>query len=171
MCAPMYNQFGYLLVTARAPKPLVVGSQLGEVDLFFNWNVDMNRTLQLVNAAMARAQSNLPSTAKITVERLTFAAFPTGSVPDGLKVAADGSVWVADARKGRVAVFNPDGTHRDDIAVALPMVTSLCFAGDDLKDLYVVTGSDGGPEPNCGSVFRTRSEVAGLALPLARVAV
>jgi CzcA family heavy metal efflux pump len=47
-----------------------------EIDLFFSWKVDMHRTLELVNAAMARAQSNLPSTAKITVNRLTFAAFP-----------------------------------------------------------------------------------------------
>ncbi len=47
-----------------------------EVDLFFSWKVDMYRTLELVNAAMARAQSNLPATAKITVNRLTFAAFP-----------------------------------------------------------------------------------------------
>ncbi len=47
-----------------------------EVDLFFSWKVDMFRTLELVNAAMARAQSTLPSTAKITVNRLTFAAFP-----------------------------------------------------------------------------------------------
>jgi hypothetical protein len=36
----------------------------------------MYRTLELVNAAMARAQSSLPATAKITVNRLTFAAFP-----------------------------------------------------------------------------------------------
>jgi CzcA family heavy metal efflux pump len=47
-----------------------------EVDLFFDWNVDMYRTLELVNAALARAQSSLPSTAKITANRLTFAAFP-----------------------------------------------------------------------------------------------
>jgi CzcA family heavy metal efflux pump len=47
-----------------------------EVDLFFSWNVDMHRTLELVNAAMARVQSTLPPTAKITTNRLTFAAFP-----------------------------------------------------------------------------------------------
>ena len=47
-----------------------------EIDLFFNWNVDMYRTLELVNAALSRAQSSLPSTAKITANRLTFAAFP-----------------------------------------------------------------------------------------------
>ena len=47
-----------------------------EIDLFFDWSVDMYRTLELVNAALARAQSSLPSTAKITASRLTFAAFP-----------------------------------------------------------------------------------------------
>ncbi len=47
-----------------------------EVSLFFDWNVDMYRTLQLVDAAVARAQQSLPSTAKITSNRLTFATFP-----------------------------------------------------------------------------------------------
>jgi len=47
-----------------------------EIDLFFNWDVDMYRTLELVNAALARAQASLPATAKITANRLTFAAFP-----------------------------------------------------------------------------------------------
>jgi xylono-1,5-lactonase len=98
-----------------------------------------------------------------------FASLGDGRVPDGLKVASDGSVWVADAHGGRVAVFNADGTHRHDIAVPPPMVTSLCFAGDDLRDLYIVTGSRGGPHDNCGSIFRTRVDVAGLALPPARI--
>src|ERR1035441_1840677 len=47
-----------------------------EVDLFFNWKSDMYRTLELVNAALARVQSTLPPTAKVTANRLTFAAFP-----------------------------------------------------------------------------------------------
>jgi len=47
-----------------------------EVNLFFNWNVDMFQTLQYVNAALARVQPVLPSTARLTANRLTFAAFP-----------------------------------------------------------------------------------------------
>ena len=47
-----------------------------EVDLFFNWNVDMFQTLQYVNAAIARVQTTLPNTATLTANRLTFAAFP-----------------------------------------------------------------------------------------------
>src|SRR5256885_3252235 len=47
-----------------------------EIDLFFDWNVDMFQTLQLVNAALARVQAELPPTAKIDTHRLTFASFP-----------------------------------------------------------------------------------------------
>jgi CzcA family heavy metal efflux pump len=47
-----------------------------EIDLFFSWKVDMVTTLQLVDAALARAQSSLPPGAKIVSNRLTFAAFP-----------------------------------------------------------------------------------------------
>ena len=98
-----------------------------------------------------------------------FAATGPGSVPDGLKVAADGSVWVADARNGRVAVFGADGRHRHDISVPRRMVTSLCFGGEDLRDLYIVTGSWEGPSETCGTVYRVRSEVAGLPLSPAGV--
>ncbi|MGI4853101.1 MAG: efflux RND transporter permease subunit [Janthinobacterium lividum] len=47
-----------------------------DVSLFFDWSVDMFRTLQLVDAALSQAQQTLPSTAKITTNRLTFATFP-----------------------------------------------------------------------------------------------
>lgn len=47
-----------------------------EVNLFFDWNIDMFQTLQRVDAVVARAQSELPPTAKIETHRLTFATFP-----------------------------------------------------------------------------------------------
>ncbi len=47
-----------------------------DINLFFNWNVDMFRTLQSVNAALAHVQPDLPSTAKVAANRATFAAFP-----------------------------------------------------------------------------------------------
>jgi CzcA family heavy metal efflux pump len=47
-----------------------------EIDLFFDWNVDMFQTLQYVNAALSRVQSELPASAKIEAHRLTFASFP-----------------------------------------------------------------------------------------------
>jgi CzcA family heavy metal efflux pump len=47
-----------------------------EISLFFDWSVDMFRTLELVNSALSRVQQELPATAKITTNRLTFATFP-----------------------------------------------------------------------------------------------
>jgi CzcA family heavy metal efflux pump len=47
-----------------------------EVSLFFDWNVDMFRTLQLVDAALSKVRQTLPVTAVVTTNRLTFATFP-----------------------------------------------------------------------------------------------
>src|SRR3989454_12515605 len=47
-----------------------------EIDLFFDWNVNMIETLQLVDAAVSRIQSSLPPTAKIETNRMDFASFP-----------------------------------------------------------------------------------------------
>lgn len=47
-----------------------------EISLFFDWNVDMFHTLQLVDAALAKVEQTLPPTARITTNRLTFATFP-----------------------------------------------------------------------------------------------
>jgi multidrug efflux pump subunit AcrB len=47
-----------------------------EVDLFFNWNVNMVETLQMVNSAVAQVRQSLPPTAQITTHRLGFASFP-----------------------------------------------------------------------------------------------
>jgi multidrug efflux pump subunit AcrB len=47
-----------------------------EINLFFDWSVNMLETLQLVDAAVSRVQSSLPSTAQIRTNRLDFASFP-----------------------------------------------------------------------------------------------
>src|SRR5947208_14880203 len=56
--------------------PSTTSRGTAEIDLYFSWNVDMFQTLARVNAAIARVQPELPAAAKITAERLTFAAFP-----------------------------------------------------------------------------------------------
>src|SRR6185295_1453916 len=47
-----------------------------EINLFFNWKVDMLETLQLVDAAVSRVQSTLPPTTQIQTHRLDFSSFP-----------------------------------------------------------------------------------------------
>ena len=91
--------------------------------------------------------------------------------PDGLAVAEDGSVWIAMAYGSRVDVFESNGALRESLPVPLPMVTSVCFGGPDLKDLYVVTGSRGGPSDVCGTIFRMRVDVPGLPISEAKVSL
>jgi CzcA family heavy metal efflux pump len=78
-----------MLVTVTRPIEEAVNSVQGleavrsvtsrgtaEVNLFFSWQVDMFQTLNLVDAALAEVRTSLPPEAKITANRLTFAAFP-----------------------------------------------------------------------------------------------
>jgi len=60
------------LVTVRS----ITSRGQAEISLFFDWNVDMLHSLQLVDAALAKVQQTLPPTARITSNRLTFATFP-----------------------------------------------------------------------------------------------
>lgn len=45
-----------------------------EIDLFFDWGVDMNQTLLQTEAAIARVQSSLPSTVQVNTRRMDFAS-------------------------------------------------------------------------------------------------
>ena len=78
-----------MLVTITRPVEQAVNSVQGlqsvrsitsrgsaEVDLFFDWNVDMFQTLQRVDSALARIETELPPGTKIDTHRLTFASFP-----------------------------------------------------------------------------------------------
>jgi CzcA family heavy metal efflux pump len=47
-----------------------------EVDLFFDWHVDMVTTLQLVDAALSHIGAQLPPTANLQSHRLNFSSFP-----------------------------------------------------------------------------------------------
>ncbi len=64
-----------------------------EVDLFFDWSADMFRTLELVNSAVSRVQQSLPSTAKITTNRLTFATFPILGYSLTSKTVSQSQLW------------------------------------------------------------------------------
>lgn len=104
-------------------------------------------------------------------EKRPFVTVAEG-VPDGLVVSEDGAIWVALAGGGRgVGVFEPDGSMREHIEIPLPMCTSVCFGGEDLQDLYIVSGSDGANSDKAGALFRHRSNVAGLPVAIAKVPV
>jgi gluconolactonase len=92
--------------------------------------------------------------------------------PDGLAVAADGSVWVALAGAGLVVGWDAGGARLAEIAVPHALVTSVCFGGPGLGTLYILTGTDAAhPNPDGGSVFATVAPTTGRPAPVARVRV
>jgi gluconolactonase len=96
-------------------------------------------------------------------------AFRIQGAPDGLAFDSAGCVWVAIADGGRVDRLTPEGRLDGSLEVPGRMVTSVCFAGSDLRDLVVVT-ADNAREPALrGSVFRTRAPLPGAPVPVARV--
>lgn len=103
-------------------------------------------------------------------EKRLFARSDAGA-PDGLAVSQDGAVWVAMAGGNGVNVYEPDGSRREHIGIPQPMCTSVCFGGDNLDDLYIVTGSPGGAGHREGAVYRIQVSVPGLPVPVGRVPV
>ena len=98
-------------------------------------------------------------------------SLPTIAVggPDGLAVDEAGAIWVAIYDGGCVARYTPDGKLDRKVAVPAKAVTSLCFGGSDRRDLYIVTADNTEEPERKGTIFRTRVDVAGLPVPLARV--
>jgi len=92
---------------------------------------------------------------------------------DGLQVDIEGGIWAANYAVGNVTRFLPDGTvdRVFDFSGRFDgcRITSLCFGGADLRDLYVVTAGDYRKPPGPdGRVYKARSDVAGQATPKVR---
>jgi len=96
-------------------------------------------------------------------------ASPDRGRPDGLAVDEEGCIWVACFAGGCVTRFDAEGRILSHLEVPARNITSVCFGGSDRRDLYVVTAGDPDEPDSSGSIFRTRSPVAGLVVPMATI--
>ena len=89
-----------------------------EIDLFFDWKVDIRQSLQLVQTRLSQLTAALPPTAEIRrVDRLTFAVFPVAGYsltsdtrdPASLRDIANNVVRPRLARLQGVATINIAG--------------------------------------------------------------
>ena len=90
------------------------------------------------------------------------------AVPDGLAVDAEGCVWAALHGGWGLQRYSPDGRLMGRVELPVAKVTSCCFGGPDLRDLYVTTRRESLSErelreqPLAGVLFRLDVGVAGL---------
>ena len=91
--------------------------------------------------------------------------------PDGMAVDCEGFLWVAVPSDGQVRRFSPSGRLDGVLEFPCRRVTSCCFGGDGLRDLFVTSARDRPhdratrPPSLGGAVFRCRPGPAG-QLPL-----
>ena len=91
-------------------------------------------------------------------------------VPDGLTVAADGSVWLAMAGGAVVVAWDAKAARVAEVPVPQPLVTSVTFGDPDLRTLFVLTGhSHDHPDPAGGCRYSMPAPATGLPAPVARI--
>jgi gluconolactonase len=62
---------------------------------------------------------------------------------DSLGIDADGNVVVATLVTGALTVISPSGEVLDQVVLGDPMVTNVCFGGDDLTTAYATLSATG----------------------------
>lgn len=88
--------------------------------------------------------------------------------PDGMTVDADGTLWIAICDRGQVIGMTPEGNIVERIDMPCQIVTNCAFGGDDLKTLYVTTGTfsmtkaEKAANPVAGGLFAVQMDVPGL---------
>jgi sugar lactone lactonase YvrE len=100
--------------------------------------------------------------------RRVFVSLVDGDAfPDGLTTDEDGGVWVALFGGGEVRRFNADGNLTHIVELPVRQVTSCCFGGEDMSELFITTAHNGMDsdalikEPLAGSLFRARTSFKG----------
>lgn len=102
-----------------------------------------------------------------------FATFPDSmGFPDGCTIDSENRLWVAVWGSSAIVRLNKDGTIAEMIATPMKKPTSITFAGDDYRDLYI-TSEGGRPkvddDPLAGTLFCGRSRISGVPEYLSRV--
>jgi multidrug efflux pump subunit AcrB len=97
-----------------------------DINLFFDWNVDILQSLQLVQARLSQLASSLPPTAAIRrVDRLTFAVFPVA-----------GYSLTSDARDPQSLRELATYTIRPRLA-RLPGIAEVAVAGGQTREYHI----------------------------------
>ncbi|BFZ16390.1 hypothetical protein BsWGS_19429 [Bradybaena similaris] len=85
----------------------------------------------------------------------------TYGLPDGMCIDNEGKIWVACFSASRVYRFDPEtGKTLQSLELPATNITSVCFGGKNLDELYVTSSSWKLPEgskdkqPLAGSIFR-----------------
>ncbi len=103
-------------------------------------------------------------TGALSNQRVFVETDKSQGVPDGMTVDAQGYVWSARWDGSALYRYTPEGKEERRIQFPAKKVSSVIFAGDDLKDMYVTTagGQNKAEEgAGAGALFRLNLGIAG----------
>jgi sugar lactone lactonase YvrE len=109
-----------------------------------------------------------PETGALENRRPLAAVEVEGAVPDGMNVDAEGGVWVALHGGWGLNRYSPAGELVAEVRLPVAKITSCCFGGPELRDLYVTTRREGlsdaevAQQPLAGALLRLDVGVTGL---------
>lgn len=95
--------------------------------------------------------------------RLFYEATPDEGIPDGLAIDASGQVWSARWGGSCIRKHAGDGSVLQTFMFPVKNITSLCFGGDNLDELFVTSAKEPGEEsPEAGALFHLPVEAKGM---------
>src|SRR5262245_58670856 len=131
------------------------------------WSPD-GRLLYYVDTPTRRVDVfDFDTAAGALANRRTLATIPPPGAPDGMAVDEQGDLWVALWGGSRVVHLRPDGSLAGSLDLPVSRVTSCCFGGPDLRDLYITTAwqhmdeRSRAAEPLAGGIFHCRPGATG----------
>jgi len=112
------------------------------------------------------------ATGDITNRRIFYKAAPTEGIPDGLAVDSDGYVWSARWGSGSIVRHAPDGKVAARLCFPAPRITSMCFGGEKLDELFVTSAKEEKEQNRPGGVlFKVRLQARGTNEFKSRIAI
>lgn len=133
------------------------------------WSPD-NKFMYYIDSPTKKVDRFEYDIAKGTIQnRQTIINLPDeAGLPDGMTVDEEGMLWVAEWGGWRVGRWNPaTGELLEEIKVPVEQVSSCCFGGEHLDELYITTARTGltdeqlANQPLAGGLFRIKLNVKG----------
>jgi len=156
------------------------------------WKLDRNKKIQLIDTgfkvsngpafspcgsyiyfndtfAYQTYRYKLSEEKKSRVEKESFYTFDKeDGYPDGITVDEEGNIWIAHWGSGIITKQSPNGNIVNKFNLPSINLTSLCFGGNNFKDLLVTSATDGMTEkdwqnfPESGMTFLIKTKEKGI---------
>jgi sugar lactone lactonase YvrE len=108
------------------------------------WSPD-SRTMYFADSMANRvwAWDFDPASGNVANRRVFIDTEPTGGVPDGATVDAEGCYWLTVPATSKIIRYDPEGRPMRTVMMPTDLPTCVMFGGADLDTLYVTTATLG----------------------------